>query len=331
MAFRSYRRTSAKAILSHKMTFISIQLLFLTLILHRFASLHTPAALALFGVGLIVAILAILLAIWALLQIWNKGFSGARRALISIFFALIILIGPSYYLPKLLHLPMINDITTDLSAPPSFEKIAQERNIWSNSIIYPGQQFSSKQKQAYPNIQPMVLERSAEEAFDLVQDAVRNMKWNIVSKQVPSKDGASGWIEAIDKTLIVGFLDDVVVRVSGDDTGARIDVRSASRFGKHDLGRNADRIENLFAAIRTSLAKGEQQMKLEQELAKKRELKLKEAERKRRAKAEEARRRLRARVQRDIQGEQELIKRKRRIKRHRRSRQDIPWEVFEGQ
>ena len=326
MAFRSYRRTSAKAILSHKVTFISFQLLILTLILHRFASLHTPAAMAIFAFGLICCLLAFLLAFWALVQIWNKGFSGARRAFISIFLAILVLAGPAYYFPKFINLPLINDITTDFSAPPSFEVLAQQRSAWANSIIYPGDDFSDKQKEAYPKVRPMILERSAKEAYDLVAQAVGVMKWNIAAQQAPGKGGASGWIEATDKTLIMGFIDDIVVRVSGDDAGARIDVRSASRYGRHDLGENAQRIQNLFVAIRTSLAKGEQQMKLEKELAEKRALRLMEAEKKRRAKAAQAQRERRERARRDILNAQESIKRKPRIKRRRH--RDTPWDIF---
>jgi hypothetical protein len=55
----------------------------------------------------------------------------------------------------------------------------------------------------------------------------------------------------------MGFTDDVVVQVKGDDTRAQIDVRSVSRYGMHDLGANAARIRALFEEITTTLEKGE--------------------------------------------------------------------------
>ena len=327
MAFRGYRRSSRRAVWSNWATLVAVQLLLLTLVLHRFASLHTPAALALFGLCMIVAIGAIFFAIWSLIQIWDKGYSGARRAFASIILAILVLAGPAFYMPKFLTLPMINDITTDHQAPPSFEVLAQKRSVWANSIIYPGQKFYQLQKVAYPSVRPMTLERSAEEAFDLVRDAVKRLEWDVLVKQAPGKNGASGWIEATDKTLIMGFLDDIVIRVSGDDTAARIDVRSTSRFGRHDLGKNAARINNLFSEIRASLAKGEQQLKIQQEIAQKRAIKLREAEKKRREKAALARKKLEARVRREIRGERAKIKRKRRARK--RIFRDIPWDVFE--
>jgi hypothetical protein len=42
------------------------------------------------------------------------------------------------------------------------------------------------------------------------------------------------------------------VRPTGD--GARIDVRSASRYGRHDLGTNANRVRNLISDIDDVLA-----------------------------------------------------------------------------
>ena len=55
-----------------------------------------------------------------------------------------------------------------------------------------------------------------------------------------------GLIEAIARTPILGFRDDVVVRVRATSDGARIDVRSASRYGRHDFGTNAARVRNLI-------------------------------------------------------------------------------------
>jgi hypothetical protein len=46
----------------------------------------------------------------------------------------------------------------------------------------------------------------------------------------------------------------VVVRVRATADGARIDVRSASRYGRHDLGDNAARVRALISDIDDVLA-----------------------------------------------------------------------------
>ena len=55
------------------------------------------------------------------------------------------------------------------------------------------------------------------------------------------------WKEA---ALVLGFYDDVVVRVTANGRrGALVDVRSASRFGQHDLGANATRVRKVMTAL----------------------------------------------------------------------------------
>jgi predicted metal-dependent hydrolase len=60
-------------------------------------------------------------------------------------------------------------------------------------------------------------------------------------------------MEVVDRTMILGFYDDVAIRVTGDANDARIDVRSASRYGTHDLGRNAERTRRILKEIITRL------------------------------------------------------------------------------
>jgi uncharacterized protein (DUF1499 family) len=45
------------------------------------------------------------------------------------------------------------------------------------------------------------------------------------------------------------FPDDVTVRIRPVASGARVDVRSASRFGSHDLGVNARRVEAFMTRL----------------------------------------------------------------------------------
>ena len=63
------------------------------------------------------------------------------------------------------------------------------------------------------------------------------------------RTGAKARIEAVARTPILGFRDDVVVRIRPDPDGARIDIRSTSRYGRHDFGTNAARVASLSEAI----------------------------------------------------------------------------------
>ena len=56
-------------------------------------------------------------------------------------------------------------------------------------------------------------------------------------------------IEATDTTLLFGFKDDIVVRVTPSGNGSRVDVRSLSRVGKSDFGVNANRIRKFLRQL----------------------------------------------------------------------------------
>ncbi len=257
MAHRIAKRVSRQALWSWRIAFFSLQLLILTMFLHRFASLNTPSAVNLVAVNLLGTALALLFAIWGGAQIWRRGVSGTGSAVAGLFLVLFIFAIPAWNLPKFFLLPPLNDVTTDPASPPPFDKIAELRDPGANSVRYPGDVFAERQLLAYPDIQPFVLERPTKVVFELVENAVRNLKWHMVSKQLPESGGLPDRIEAQARTTLFGFTDDIVIRVTGDDAQSRIDVRSASRYGEHDFGRNADRIRGLFAEIQTTISRAE--------------------------------------------------------------------------
>ena len=67
--------------------------------------------------------------------------------------------------------------------------------------------------------------------------AARDMGWEIADA---SSDRLH--IEATDTTFWFGFKDDVVIRITPEPDGSRVDIRSLSRVGKNDVGTNAKRI-----------------------------------------------------------------------------------------
>jgi hypothetical protein len=235
-----------------RIALFSTSLLLIGLVLHRLTSFPTPVALNLFAVGYAGSVLAILVGVVALVQIWRTGFGGASSAAIGILLPLIAFAGPVIYVSAHLDLPRIYDVTTDWDQPPAFAALAK-RTDGANSSAYPGRTFAELQAKAYPDLRTLVMARSAEEAFELVEEAVRRLRWRVVAAEPPrgGRGPKTGMLEATDHTLIVGFPDDIVIRVEGSATRTRIDARSASRYGKSDLGQNAARLRRFLAEVRT--------------------------------------------------------------------------------
>ena len=133
--------------------------------------------------------------------------------------------------------PPIHDITTDTDNPPRFIAMIPLRQGSPNSAEYQGEAIARQQHMAYSDIQPATIAEPPDAAFRRALSAARDLGWQIVAA-VP----AQGRIEATDTTLWFGFKDDIVVRVAPAAGGSRIDVRSVSRLGQGDLGKNAARI-----------------------------------------------------------------------------------------
>ena len=106
-----------------------------------------------------------------------------------------------------------------------------------NDISTDPNEMSEAQRRAYPDIQPLRLPVAPNIAFERAKGAIDESGWQIVRE-----DPSAGRIEAVATTRWFGFKDDVVVRISAEGSGSRVDVRSKSRVGKSDLGTNAQRI-----------------------------------------------------------------------------------------
>jgi len=141
--------------------------------------------------------------------------------------------------------PPIHDITTDPDDPPAFLDLAPARAAAPNAVDYPGEAFARQQRAAYPDVAPLELADTPAAAFRRAQRAAAEMGWEIVTA-----DPADGRIEAVATTRWFGFRDDVVVRVTPTADGSRIDVRSASRVGRGDLGANAARIRDYLRRMK---------------------------------------------------------------------------------
>ena len=144
------------------------------------------------------------------------------------------------------HYPRINDITTDPVTPPQFVFALTLPANQGRDMAYPGKAFAEQQGSAYPDIGPLLVGLSPDDAFARVEAAARRMPtW-----EVTRVDPGSHRLEGVATSGIFRFRDDVVVEVRVREGGSAIQMRSKSRDGKGDLGANAKRIRDFFAQLR---------------------------------------------------------------------------------
>lgn len=156
-------------------------------------------------------------------------------------------------IPYVHQLPLaagrLADITSDVGNPPTFMDIVAVRGEAPLPPGYGGVDFARLQTQYYPDIQPVRLKMTPQEAFKKAQAVVESLGWQVVAS-VPDQ----GRIEAVATTRWFGLKDDVVVRVSYIDTGAKVDVRSKSRVLYNwtgDKGENARRVREFLRRVST--------------------------------------------------------------------------------
>jgi uncharacterized protein (DUF1499 family)/uncharacterized membrane protein len=249
MARRSFHDEpmSKIAAWSSRLALFAIVVAALSVIIVRSGLLELVPALATFAAALVFAGLSILLAFAAFVVIWRQGRSGLGRAVLGLFLGLALLAYPAYLGTRAARLPAITDVTTDPVNPPRFDMLARLRPRGTND--YPGAAVAALQHAAYPDIAPLELEVPPRVAYDAALALVTKRKWYVGDARAPTLSRREGVIEAVARTPIMGFRDDVVIRVTPIGQASRVDVRSASRFGTHDFGANASRIHSLLEDI----------------------------------------------------------------------------------
>jgi len=142
---------------------------------------------------------------------------------------------------------MINDVTTDLDHPPEFIEIAKLNP--DRDYSYP-QKFAVEQKQKYPELKNLIMDRGLDQrdivrAVNLLLD--ENGNWEVVYR-------SNTRFEAIARTAILGFKDDIVIDlISGPEGSVTLRMRSKSRVGRSDLGANYRRIKKFFSGLSSTL------------------------------------------------------------------------------
>lgn len=146
--------------------------------------------------------------------------------------------------------PPINDITTDTASPPAFAATLPARAAENGRPADYTADMAEPQHRAFPDIVPVTTPLPPAEAFKRALETARGMPgWTIVDS-----NAERGRVEASDHSLFYGFTDDVVIRVTPNGAGSRIDVRSKSRQGRGDFGVNARRVRSYLAALKQKLS-----------------------------------------------------------------------------
>jgi uncharacterized protein (DUF1499 family) len=244
---------SSLASWARNLAVFSVVAVLVSIIIVRFGFLEMKPALATFFGALALAGLSILVGLAAFVAIWQNGSRGMGRILLALLINAVVLAYPAYLALQYRKLPPIHDITTDPIDPPRFEALARLRNgDGANTAVYAGLYSAEQQRLAYPDIEPVDLEVPVQRAYEITLQLVNKRKWLVIDERPPLPQRRIGRIEAVARTPIMGFREDVSIRVTPDGEDSRVDIRSSSRYFESDLGSNAARVTKLIDDINTA-------------------------------------------------------------------------------
>ena len=250
MSLPHMHRSTLFAPWSFRVFALAAQLLAAAIILHRFAGLPTAVAVNLLAIAFAACGLAALGGIAGLVQIWRHGGPGASRASSAVLLGASLLLIPAYYLPSVLKTSRTYDVSTDLQQPPQYRALARARQLaGAKDAVTP----SAIQLPAEALLAPIQTTRSPGDVFDLANDVIKQLDLTIVAEEAPGFGEADGTIEATERTLLMGLTDDVSIRISAREGGTHVDVRSAARYPRLDLGRNALRARQILQKLQASI------------------------------------------------------------------------------
>ncbi|THV23079.1 DUF1499 domain-containing protein [Peteryoungia ipomoeae] len=170
MMIRYDRPVSRSAFLARRLGLLSLGMLVVALLLHRFGPLKTPEFVLLVCICAVPALMAVPLAAVALLRLWTIGALGGVAAVWALIYATVPLALPGYAIYLYQKMPQLTEVSTDLADPPKWvsDPTSDQRFL---PRLTPSASSAELQLKAYPGLNG----RRYEGAIDRVYEAVQKV------------------------------------------------------------------------------------------------------------------------------------------------------------
>ncbi|MBK6289015.1 MAG: DUF1499 domain-containing protein [Gammaproteobacteria bacterium] len=219
-------------------------LLFAAPLATRCGLISYPLGLPLTALAVLGAALVLIMVLLMLPRVRYRA-HRSRLGMIALIAALPVIAGVVVMAPGA-GLPVIHDLSTDISDPPVFEAVLALRGPDTNPLARDAD-TDAAQRAGYPELRTIESVLAPAAAFAKALATARSLGW-----EIHATDAQRGLLEASETTFWFGFIDDIAIRVRPYNDGSRIDLRSVSRVGRGDLGANAKRIRRFSAAFAAS-------------------------------------------------------------------------------
>ena len=253
MLYRPIRHRSQAADWGRRFGALALPVLLITIAGHRAFGMTTEHAVALVGVSAGLGALALLFSAAGAAVIWDRGDLGAGNATRGLIYGLLALVPAVYAGWGVYTYPRLADVSTDVVDPPLYGPAAFARVGRLNPVRPPSSEELARQRQAFPDIVTRRFTIASDQLYTASRKVVERAGWRLTEDVPPHDETDRARLEAVARSLVFGFEHDVVVRIYAEPQGSRIDLRSSSRWGEHDLGANARLIRDFFAELDTAV------------------------------------------------------------------------------
>jgi hypothetical protein len=227
-------RTSKWAVWARRFGALALPLAAIPVLLHRGHLITSDNFIAVETVAIAVAVAAVAMALVAFARLWFTGDQGWGRATVAFVFGAICLLPAAYFGLQATSIPASPDVSTDFAESPQLVSFVESRFI--------GPEERARVEEAYPNARSRTYPIEAPQMFEVIGRLVDAQDWDLRAQRAPLGPLDAGQVNAVVTTLL-GFSQEVAVRVVGSSDGATIDMRSASLSNFPDFGENGQRVE----------------------------------------------------------------------------------------
>ncbi|MDG0970420.1 MAG: DUF1499 domain-containing protein [Porticoccaceae bacterium] len=145
-----------------------------------------------------------------------------------------------------LRLLPINDVSTDITNPPTFFNNRDSRVVKTSETGFVKSKEISHRLHAHPSQKTMMLQVGCQQASHLAYSTLFYLGWPVY--HAGSTDAK---IESSASFFFTNFDSDFIIRMTrGDNDGCKVDLRSASRHNFRDYGHNTLLINRFTRALR---------------------------------------------------------------------------------
>ncbi len=246
------RLTSRAAVWSPRFGGLAFFILLFSILLQRFSVINVVDFIILIVISACCVAVSLFLALKALYSLWEYGALGGMKALKGIIYSLITATPLVLFWGFWFILPALHDVSTDTRNPPAFFRTTRPNDALPLKSVLTEQ--AALQISAWPEMSGRRYDGSPDRIRKSVLNVLAAYGWPVVAQREFKGEEDALYIETMAKTFYLGFISDVMIRLTNEGDTTFVDMRSASRYMPRDLGTNAAFIIDFMDALDTEIA-----------------------------------------------------------------------------